>query len=197
MRRIGQPLRPRSISGSQKSHCRVDWISNLRGVFRPRKLLSSLSPRLTTSRRHPVTCPFVVSLGKLTKERFRAHEPCCMCRPAYILIHAYRIRQFLSCLTHCHFQTSKPLTLITAVQWWAQLQLTDAVRLIRSLAKDASSARGVTTRFVFHGRFLRVVARPRLDSSSGRAAVLPRRHAHTIPSATRPSQYAPGARNRA
>ena len=118
--------------------------------------------------RPPLHLPLCRLPARVLKGQFRAHEACFMCRPTYI-IHAYRIRQSLSRLTHRRLRTPKPLT--TAVQWWALLQPTDAVRLTPSLAKDVCSARGVTTRLVSHVRLLRVAARLQPDSPFDRATV--------------------------
>ena len=139
--------------------------------------------------RPPLQLPLCRLPARVLKGQFRAHEACFMCRPTYI-IHAYRIRQSLSRLTHRRLLTPKPLT--TAVQWWALLQPTDAVRLTPSLAKDVCSVKGVTTKFVFHVRSLRIVPGFNPFHSIG----LPWEHTHPISSVTRPFQYVPAARDR-
>jgi len=69
------------MSGSPKSHCRVDWISNVRGVFRPRKLLSvshrdSLLAGATLSLT-PLQCPGVNNEGIVPRVRTLLHvSPC-------------------------------------------------------------------------------------------------------------------------
>ena len=85
---------------------------------------------------------------------------------------------------------SKPLT--TAVQWWVLLQPTDAARLTPSLAKDVCSVKGVTTKFVFHVRFLWIV----LGFNPFHLIGLPWEHTHPISSVTRPFQHVPAARDR-